>query len=136
LILLAFAAIVRWLISADKLGRPGKVGLILAIAGLASVTAGGVVAAASSQLVPVFILPGALLLALGLLVIGIQIRRSRLLARWVSWSLIIGVLAALGTNDQDMRVLMMIPFGAAWVTIGLTLIRQSPQPDTSRGPAG
>jgi hypothetical protein len=34
---------------------------------------------------------------------------------------IVGALAMLGANEQTARVLLMIPFGVAWVAVGYVL---------------
>jgi hypothetical protein len=108
-----------------RLGRMGQSGIIATGGGV------GVIAAASLvQMVfyggdfpqmPFFVLPGILLLTLGVLVLGIAILRAAILPSWVARLMIAGALALLAYNDQDARVLMSIPFGLSSIGVGHAL---------------
>ena len=70
---------------------------------------------------PHFVVPGLLALVVGFLLAGIAILRSGVLPRWVAVLVIVGALAMLVVNEQTARVLLMIPFGVAWVAVGYVL---------------
>ena len=67
------------------------------------------------------VVPGLLALVVGFVVAGIAILRARVLPRWVAVLIVVGALAMLGANEQTARVLLMIPFGVAWVAVGYVL---------------
>jgi hypothetical protein len=71
---------------------------------------------------PGFVIPAGAAITIGVILLGITILRSRVLPAWASWLLIIGALATLGQNDEDIRVLLLIPFGVAWLGIGYVLL--------------
>ncbi len=72
-------------------------------------------------LMPYFVIPGVLALIVGFVLVGIAILRAGVLPRWVAVLIIVGALAMLGANEQTARVLLMIPFGVAWVAVGYVL---------------
>ncbi len=72
-------------------------------------------------LMPYFVVPGLLALVVGFVLVGIAILSAGVLPRWVAVLIIVGALAMLGANEQTARVLLMIPFGVAWVAVGYVL---------------
>ena len=72
-------------------------------------------------LMPHFVIPGLLALVVGFVLVGIAILRAGVLPRWVAVLIIVGALAMLAANEQTARVLLMIPFGVAWVAVGYVL---------------
>ena len=70
---------------------------------------------------PYFVIPAALALVVGFVLLGVAILRSGVLPRWAAALLIIGTLAMLGMNEQNTQVLLAIPFGVTWAVIGYVL---------------
>jgi hypothetical protein len=68
---------------------------------------------------PTVVVPAGLAMVLGFLLFAITILRE--LPRWAGAFLIVGTLVLLGVNDQDERILLAIPFGLAWMSIGYVL---------------
>ncbi len=108
-----------------RFGKMGKAGVVIAAAGVAllvivsliqSVVFGG-----DFPLMPYFVIPGLLALVVGFVLVGIAILSAGVLPRWVAVLIIVGALAMLGANEQTARVLLMIPFGVAWVAVGYVL---------------
>ena len=108
---------------AGRLSRAGRLGLISSAAGLATIVIAGAVAQlffdGDFPLMPFFIIPGGIVAIAGFLVTGIAVLRAGLLPRWAGTALIVGTLAMLGFNDQDARVLLAIPFGLAFIAVGV-----------------
>ena len=70
---------------------------------------------------PLVVVPGLLAVICGAVLLGIAVLRARVLPRWVGALLIAGALALLVFNEQNERVFLGIPFGAAWVAVGYAL---------------
>ena len=70
---------------------------------------------------PYFVVPAALALVAGFVLLGVAILRLGVLPRWSAALLIAGALALLGMNEQTTQVLLAIPFGVAWAAIGAVL---------------
>lgn len=70
-------------------------------------------------LMPVFVIPGVLALAIGFLCFAIAI--LRVIPRWAGIPLIVGALALLGANDQNARILFAVPFEVGWIVVGWVL---------------
>ncbi len=106
-----------------RFGTLGRVGLIIAVLGasvlVASVLVQSIVFDGDFPLMPNFVIPGMLALATGFLLFSVTL--LRVLPRWAGALLIVGSLAILGANDQNEQILMVIPFGIAWVTVGWVL---------------
>jgi hypothetical protein len=123
LILIGLAGVVVRVQAADRLSLLGKVGVILIALGAATfLLVGSGIVTPSDESMPAFVIPAGAAIAIGVILVGITILRSRVLPAWASWLLIIGALATLGGNDQDIRVLLLIPFGIAWLGIGYVLL--------------
>jgi len=122
-----FVGVVRLARRAGRFRRLGHTGLGLSITGVALIAFAIVIqlivfgGERGFQLWPWFVVPGGLALVLGCLLLGIAILRAQVLPRWVAVLLIIGVLAMLGFNDQNERVLLAVPFGLAWIAVGYVL---------------
>lgn len=106
-------------------GKAGKVGIFIGALGAALLVIATLIQAiffgGDFPLMPHFVVPGLLALVVGFVVVGIAILRARVLPRWVAALIIVGALAMLGANEQTARVLLMIPFGVAWVAVGYAL---------------
>ncbi len=106
-------------------GRLGSVGLIAITAGVVTVVIAGLVQGifynGDFWAMPYFVIPAALVLVVGFVLLGVAILRSGVLPRWAAALVIIGALALLGMNEQNTQVLLAIPFGVAWVTVGYVL---------------
>ncbi len=111
--------------SGGRFGRGGNAGVVLGVVGAALMVIATLVQAlffgGDFPLMPYFVVPGLLALVIGFLLAGIAILRSGVLPRWVAVLVIVGALAMLVANEQTARVLLMIPFGVAWVAVGYVL---------------
>lgn len=105
--------------------RLGSVGLIASAAGVVIVVIAGLVQAifynGDFWAMPYVVIPAALALVGGFVLLGVAILRSGVLPRWAAALLIIGTFAMLGMNEQNTQVLLAIPFGGAWAVIGYVL---------------
>ncbi len=108
-----------------RVGRMGKAGIVIGAVGVAVLVVAGLIQAlffdGDFPLMPYFVIPGVLALIVGFVLLGIAILRAGVLPRWVAVLIIVGALAMLGANEQTARVLLMIPFGVAWVAVGYVL---------------
>ena len=125
LIAIGLAGLVVRARAMGRFGRLGRSGAITSAVGLAAIVISGLVQGlffgGDFPLMPFFVIPAGLTVVIGLLLSGIAILRAQVLPRWAGVLLIIGALALLGTNDQDARVLMSVPFGIAWLGVGYVL---------------
>ena len=125
LIVVGVAGLVHRARTAGRFGRAGRVGLVLAGAGVAVIVLSSVIQAVvyggDFPLMPLFVIPGGLAAIVGMLLVGIAVLRAGVVPRWVAALLIVGVLAMLGVNDQNARVLLAVPFGIAWLAVGYEL---------------
>lgn len=113
-----------------------KWGSLLATAGVAAIILGVASNAVSENLPPFFVVPGLIGLVGGFLLISGHIFRAKILPPWSGWLLLIGTFALAGANDQNAQILFTVPFGLAWIAIGLVLWRDRGQAiaaTTSRG---
>lgn len=108
---------------AGTLGRVGRVGGVLVIAGFVLYMTGLATNLFSENLPPLFVLPGVLALGVGSFLVAVGVLRAGLLPRYVGVALALGAVAALGFNDGDWRVLLIAPFGLAWVVLGVAVLR-------------
>jgi hypothetical protein len=123
LMLIGLAGLVVRVQAAGRLSMPGKVGVVLVALGAATFLLIGLGAITpSDDSMPAFVISAGASIAIGVILLGITILRSRILPAWANWLLVIGALALLGFNDQDIRVLLLIPFGVAWLGIGYVLL--------------
>jgi hypothetical protein len=90
--------------------RAGPASRISVVAGVLLVLVG----ATSEDLWVPFVLAGMVALVIGFVLAGTAVR-----PRWIGVLLIAGSLGLLAANDQDARVLMLIPFGLAWICVGV-----------------
>ncbi len=120
--------LVSYVRSVGRFGRIGSLGLVASAAGIVTVIAASLVQSLVYNndfwAMPYFVIPAALALVIGCVLLGVAILRSGVLPRWVAALLIIGTLAMLGMNEQNTLVLMAIPFGVAWAVIGYILWSQ------------
>ena len=125
LIAVGAAALVRRARRAGRVGTGGVVGVGASAAGVALLVTGGAVQALAFggdfPAMPLFVLPGALGLVVGVLLLSVSLLRAGTLPRWAGALLVAGGLALLGFNDQNAQALLAVPFGAAWVAIGSVL---------------
>jgi hypothetical protein len=108
-----------------RFGMLGRFGVRAIAAGAALLVTGGLVQAlffgGDFPYMPLLVIPAGLALVIGFLLLGVAVRRARVLPRWAGTLLIVGTLAMLGFNDQDGRALLAVPFGVAWVATGYAL---------------
>jgi hypothetical protein len=132
LILIGLAGLVVRVQAAGRLSVLGKIGVVLIALGAATfLLVGSGTVIPSDESMPTVVIPAGAAIAIGVILLGITILRSGVLPAWASWLLIIGALAALGQNDQNIQVLLVIPFGVAWLGIGYVLLT-SPTPVDNR----
>jgi hypothetical protein len=136
LILIGLAGLVVRVQAAGRLSLPGKVGVVLIALGAATfLLVGSGIVTPSDESMPAFVIPAGAAIAIGVIMLGITILRSRVLPAWASWLLIIGGLATLAGNDQDIRILLLIPFGVAWLGIGYVLLTSAAPVENRRATA-
>jgi hypothetical protein len=105
-----------------RLGRLGVVGVVLVVLGLVALGGGGVATAmygSDFEAMPAFVIPGVVLVALGMVVLAMTLLRSRYLPAWASAPLLVGSALLLLVNEQTARVLFAVPFGLSWIVVGL-----------------
>ena len=111
--------------SGGRFGKLGNAGTIVGAVGAAVLAIATLVQAiffgGDFPLMPHFVIPGLLAMVVGFVLVGITILRSGVLPRWAAVLVIAGALGMLGANEQTARVLLMIPFGVAWVAVGYVL---------------
>ena len=119
--------LVRHARALGRFGRIGSVGLVVSGTGVVTVILASLVQSLFFNddfwAMPYLVIPAALALVIGCVLLGVAILRSGLLPRWAAALLIIGALAMLGMNEQNTQVLLAIPFGVAWVAVGYVLWR-------------
>jgi len=122
LLVAAGIGLIVQLLRSKRLGRLGGIGLVLAGLGVVSLVAGGVAAGIYGPdfaAMPAFVLPGVGLIALGIVVLAVALLRSRYLPAWASATLLVGGALLILVNEQTARVLFAVPFGLAWVIVGV-----------------
>lgn len=128
LIGLGTAGLVVLLRHAGRFGRTARRGAILGVAGLIVMVLAALVQAVffngDFPLMPYFLLPGGLAAIAGFLMIGIAVLRGRVLPRWAGILLAVTSVLMLAFNEQTYAVLLGIPFGIAWIAVGLVLWRR------------
>jgi hypothetical protein len=115
------AALMRRAQGVGRFGRLGRIGLLCASVGLALVLSGLLFIALTSRYIPFVMLPGGVVLFIGIVILSVAILRADVLPRWSAAVLLLGSLAMFNFNYQDARVLLAIPFGLAWVGVGFAL---------------
>jgi hypothetical protein len=108
---------------AGTLGRVGRVGGVLVAVGFALYLTGLATNLFSEELPPLFVVPGILALGVGSLLVVAGVLRAGLLSRYVGVALGVGAVAVLAANEEDWRVILLVPFGLAWVVLGVTVLR-------------
>jgi hypothetical protein len=97
------------------------------VAGIAFLASGLVIAryfpVYAENAMPAFVIPGIVLLAVGVVMIAVVILRSRVLPRWAGIPLLIGAAFLLLANEQTAAVLLVVPLGIAWALVGIALWR-------------
>ncbi len=125
-VLLIAVGVIGMVMRARSMGQFGRLGRW----GLGISVTGGVLLATSTlvqslffagdfPLMPVFVIPGVLALAIGFACFAIAV--LRVIPRWAGIPLIVGALALLGVNDQNARILFAVPFGVGWLVVGWVL---------------
>jgi hypothetical protein len=115
-----------------RLGRVGTLAGITAGLGLLLLAAAGVVSTIDNDWsgMPGLVVPGIVLLAVGLVLVAAVVLRAHVVPTWVG-ALVLGTAVLLPfANEQTSLILLAVPFGVAWLTSGLTLLR-----DQVRGPS-
>lgn len=129
LIMVGVAGLVRLAQDSGRLGRSGRVGVRVGVAGLAILLTAGlaqpVLFGRDFELMPYFVLPGMSAVVIGFLLVGIAIVRAGVLPRWAGVLLVLGSLALVGSNEQTGLVLLMLPFGLAWAAAGYAMTRRN-----------
>jgi hypothetical protein len=117
------AGVVDRVRATGRFGRLGRIGLAVSGVGIATIAIAGLVQtfffAGDFALMPYVVIPAGLALVGGLVLLGIAV--LTVLPRWVGALLIIGVLTMLLANEQNARILLVVPFGIAWMAVGSVL---------------
>ena len=119
----AGAALVTLVRRAGRFGKAGRIGMMLAVAGGAVLVAAGLIQAllfaGDFPLMPYFVIPGIAAFIVGLLLLAWTVLRSAVLPRWAAVSLLVGCVAMVGFNEQTAAAWLAIPFGLAWIAVGV-----------------
>jgi hypothetical protein len=91
-----------------RFGRLGWIGLVASVVGVAVVIISDLVGAVffGGDDIPLrlfFVIPGGLVLLVGILLLGITILRARVLPLWVAVLFVVGTLAVIWVNDRTGR---------------------------------
>lgn len=133
LIAIAAVGLVRRARASGTFPRWGRAGSIAAAVGLGLILLGlltqTLLFGDDSPYMPYFVIPGLLALVVGLLLVGVGVLRTGILPRWASIALVVGTAFMLGFNDQDARAWLAVPFGLAWILVGVALWSDRSVPD-------
>jgi hypothetical protein len=121
LILVAFAGLTGRIRAARVKSAIGRPALVAMGAGLALLAAAAVWRADSSW--TLLVAPGLAACVAASAMAGVATIRSGVTPPWVGAVLVAGSLALYAANDQDERVLAVIPFALAWMVVGVSLAR-------------
>jgi len=72
---------------------------------------------------PGLVVPGVLLLAVGLVLVAWVVLRARVLPTWTALLLLATALLVPFANEQTSRILLAVPFGLTWLVAGAGLLR-------------
>ena len=72
---------------------------------------------------PGLVIPGIGLLAIGLVLVTVVVLRARVVPIWLGCLLVATALLLPFANEQTSRVLLAVPFGVAWLVLGVVLLR-------------
>ena len=126
LIVTALVGLVRHARRTRSLGRSGEAGVRLGVAGLAVLVAAGLTQAVlldgDFRWMPYAVLPGMAAVAAGFLLVGIALVRSREVPGWCGVLLVAGSVTMLASNEQTTAVLLLLPFGVAWIAVGCAVL--------------
>jgi hypothetical protein len=108
-----------------RLGRAGAVGAVLGGLGLAVLAASGVVGAYDPNFsaMPGLVVPGVLFVVVGLVLLAWTVHRAAVLPTWLTVTLLLCVAVMGGANEQTSRILLAVPFGLAWMLVGVVVMR-------------
>jgi hypothetical protein len=108
-----------------RLGRPGAAAVVTGALGLLLLAAATVVSTVDNDWagMPGLVLPGIILLAVGLVLVAVVVLRARVVPVWVAALLLATAVLVPFANEQTSRILLAVPFGLAWLVLGLTLVR-------------
>ena len=127
LLLMAVAAVALVVLTrrAGRFGKLGGAAAFLVVAGVAVLVVAMFVQAAlfggDFELMPYFVIPGALALVAGVVLLASVVLRSGVLPRWAAVALVVGALAMVAFNEQTTAAWLGIPFGIAWIGVGYAL---------------
>ena len=126
LIVTALVGLVRDARRTRSLDRAGETGVRLGVAGLGVLVAAGLAQAVffggSFGWMPYLVLPGMAAVAAGFLLVGFALVRAREVPGWCGALLVLGSVAALGSNEQTAAVLLLLPVGVAWMAVGCAVL--------------
>jgi len=107
------------------LGRTGIAAGVAGGAGCLLLGAASVVSAIDNNWsgMPGLVVPGVLLLAVGLVLVAWVVLRARVLPTWTALLLLATALLVPFANEQTSRILLAVPFGLTWLVAGAGLLR-------------
>ncbi len=117
-------------------GRSSRLGVVAVAAGFLFLLAAGVMTLVDGDWegMPGLVVPGVLLLAIGLLLVAWMVLRARVLPTWVAVLMLVTVLLLPFSNEQTSRILLAVPFGLAWMLAGAVLLRSPTQRQLTSSP--
>ena len=119
-----------------RIGRVGAVGAAVGGVGLALLVAAGLVGMTDPDFeqMPGLVVPGVLLAVVGLLMLAWGVYRAGVLPTWLTVLVLVCVVLMGAANEETSRVLLAVPFGVAWMLVGLVVLR-APQVTSVRAPS-
>jgi hypothetical protein len=121
--LMAFSVVgmVTQVLRTGRLGRLGRTGVIAIVMAGFELAAYEITHLAGSD-IPALAAMGGPLMALGVILTGVALLRAGIVHKSAVMALLLGSVAMLGYNDQNAQALLAVPFGVAWLVVGLTLL--------------
>ena len=106
-------------------GSSSRVGAVAVAAGLLLLLAASVMTVVDNDWegMPGLVVPGVLLLVIGLILMAWMVLRSQVLPTWVAVLMLVTVVLLPFSNEQTSRILLAVPFGLAWMLAGAVLLR-------------
>jgi hypothetical protein len=108
-----------------RVGRLGALAATTAALGLLLLGGAGVMSAVDNDWngMPGLVIPGIFLLAVGLVLVAWVVLRARVVPAPLAALLVVTAVLLPFANEQTSRILLAVPFGIAWLVLGVVLMR-------------